>query len=129
MTQKEQELAEKCLAYLNEEWMARYNRIKTLKELALQAPHMVGEIIKWQEVKRKKVGGTYFNPIYEDMPPVEKRAVLRAIEASVKNYSKLDVYYKYEFATVRKDGELAQNNVYPHTDYEWTGEYYEPKTD
>ena len=128
MTQKEQELAEKCLAYLNEEQMARYNRVKTLKELALQAPHKVGEIIKWKEVKRKKVGGTYFNPIYEDIP-VEKSAVLRAIEASVTNYSKLNVHYKYEFATVRKDGELTQNKVYPRTDYEWTGEYYEPKTE
>lgn len=130
MTQKEQELVEKYVAFKKAEDDARRNGMETLRVLSKLAPHKVGEIIKWQEVKRKRVGGSVWNPIYKDLPPVEKTAVLSRVTATVMLFSENDLYYKYEFRSIKKDGCLSQNNTHPCSDYEWTGEMYnEPKTE
>jgi hypothetical protein len=130
MTQKEQELVDKYVAFKKTEDEARRNGMETLRELATLAPHKVGEIIKWQEVKRERVGGRPWNPIYKDLPPVEKTAVLSRVTANVMLFGENDIYYKYEFNSIKKDGCLSQNNTRPQCDYEWTGEMYnEPKTE
>ena len=130
MTQKEQELVDKYVAFKKAEDEACRNAMETRRELSKLAPHKVGEIIKWQEVKRERVGGSLWKPIYKDLPPVEKTAVLSRVTANVMLFGENALYYKYEFRSIKKDGFLSQNNARPFSDYEWTGEMYnEPKTE
>lgn len=124
MTEKERELAEKYLAFKQAEKEALMNANKTQKKLSTLAPHKIGEIIKWHEVKRKRVGGSWMNPIYEDIDCGERQGVLRGVEALVYDYKGIEVHYRYEFAAVKKDGGVSANNVRPVENYEWTGEIH-----
>lgn len=124
MTEKERELAEKYLAFKQAEKEALMNANKTRNELSSLAPHKIGEIIKWREIKHKRVGGTWIKPIYEDIDCGERQGVLRRVEVLIENYKEIDVYYRYEFAAIKKDGGVSANNVYPRKDYEWTGEIH-----
>lgn len=124
MTEKERELAEKYLNYKLAEREASMNANKVRFELRELAPHKVGEIIKWHEVKMKRVGGTPWNPIYKEVDCGEKQGVLRRVEAIVSDYKEVEVYYRYEFAAIKKDGSVSANNVRPVEGYEWTGEIH-----
>lgn len=123
MTDKERELAEKYLGFKLAEKMALMNACKVKKELKSLAPHKIGEIIKWREIKQKRVGGTPWNPIYEDIDCGEKYAVLKYVEAVVSEYD-VDVFYRYEFGAITKDGGVSKNNTRPTDNYEWTGQIH-----
>ena len=125
MTEKEKELAEKYLDYKYAEKEALMNACRVRKELQECAPHKIGEIIKWHEVKQKRVGGTPWNPIFEEVDCGEQRAVLNHIEVIVTDYKEVEVYYRYEFSLIKKDGGISKNNVHPRCDYEWTGEMFD----
>lgn len=126
MTDKEKELAEKYLAYKLEEREAGRKELEVQNELSQLAPHKVGEIVKWTEVKQKRVGGTFWKPVYQDLPPVERRAVLTFVKAYVDRWRdcSVDLIYKYTFKPIKKDGGISQNGTYPNRDYEWTGEIH-----
>ena len=125
MTEKEKELAEKYLDYKYAEKEALKNACRVQKELRECAPHKIGEIIKWHEVKEKRVGGTPWKPIFKEVDCGEKQGVLRRVEAIVSDYKEVEVYYRYEFAAIKKDGSVSANNVRPVEGYEWTGEMFD----
>ena len=126
MTQKEKILVDRYLDYEKTEEEARRNRLNTLKELALLAPHKIGEIIKWTEHKRKNTG-SLFHPNYVDLPSVEKKAVVVHVEADIWQWKDDEptLHYKYDFKPFKKDGGISSNMCYPNKDIiEWTGEIY-----
>ena len=128
MTQQEKELVEKYLIFKKAEEDARRHRLDTLNELSAIAPHKVGEVVKWTEQKTKNVG-TWLNPKYEDLPPVEKKAVVTCVTADVWCFMtdrEPSLHYKHEFKPIKKDGTISQNQCYPNMDaIEWTGEMYD----
>ena len=126
MTQKEKELSEKYLGFKEAEDIARKNGIQVLRELSALAPHKVGEIIKWTEEKRKLVSGTIWRPVYEKLPPIEKKAVLTVVKASVHKWldNNVSIRYEYQFSLIKKDGSVNQNGCHPNN-YEWTGEVHD----
>ena len=126
MTQEEKILVDKYLEHKKVEEEAKRNRLNTLKELAALAPHKVGEIVKWTEYKTKNLG-TWLNPNYVDLPPVEKTAVVTRVTADVWQWKDEEpsLYYKYEFSPTKKNGGVSSNQCYPNKDaIEWTGEIY-----
>lgn len=55
-----------------------------LKQLEAFYPHKVGEIIRWTEKgRKKKVGGSIWHPVYEQLPDKEHLAVLTLIKPSI----------------------------------------------
>lgn len=128
MKQEEKILVDKYFDCKKAEEEAKRNRLNALKELAALAPHKVGEVIKWTEYKRKNVG-TWINPKSEDLPPVEKKAVVTSVTADVWCFMtdiEPSLHYKYEFSPIKKDGGVSLNQCYPNKDaIEWTGEVYD----
>ena len=124
MTEKEKELAEKYLGFKLAEKTASINARKVTEELKSLAPHKIGEIIKWHEVKQKRVGGAPWNPIFEYIDCGEKYAVLKNIVAFVSDYNG-GVYYRYDFGAITKNGGVSKHNTRPTTNYEWTGQIHE----
>lgn len=127
MTQEEKILVDKYLDFKKTEEEAERNRLNTLKELAALAPHKVGEIVKWNESQIKNLGSS-LHPNYVTLPPVEKKAVVTGVEASVWKWKDNDVTlnYRYEFRPIKKDGVVSVNQCYPNKDIiEWTGEFYD----
>ena len=124
MTDREDVLVRTIKAY-REKQSEVAKRIKEAKaELAKLAPHKVGEIVKWVvKGRQKRVGGTIWNPKFEQQPDKEVVAVLTKVEADVYG---LDLHYHYEFKPLKKDGGVSQNSVYPHgLELEWTGDVHE----
>lgn len=126
MTDKEKELVNKYLDFKKVEREAKTNASNVLKELSLLAPRHVGEIIKWTETKRFRVGGTSYNPIYKNLPPVEKKAVLSSVKAIIWDFinGAVSLRYDYVFSPIKKDGTISQQTCNPPSHFEWTGETY-----
>lgn len=127
MTDKEDKLIRTIKAYRQQQSEAA-KRIKEAKaELAKLAPHKVGEIVKWVvKGRQKRVGGSIWNPKYEQLPDKEVVAVLTKVEAEVDYIYALGLHYHYEFKPLKKDGGVSLNLVYPHgLELEWTGEIHE----
>lgn len=127
MTQEEKILVDEYLVFKKAEEEARSNRLNVLKELAVLAPHKVGEVVKWIERKRKNLGN-FWNPNFVDLPPVDKKAVVTRVEADVWKWKDGDatLTYKYEFRLIKKDGGVSLNLCFPNKDIiEWTGEIYD----
>lgn len=126
MTEKENALVSMYLSYKKDEEKARKGYNDTLKELAGLAPHKVGDVIKWVEYRKKRVGGTFYNPIYQDLPPIVRKAVVICVHASVWQWKdkEPDLKYNYDFIPIKKDGGVSQNQCYP-SNYEWTDEVYD----
>ena len=126
MTDKEKELSEKYLAFKDAEQEARTKALEVQKELSQLSPHKVGEIVKWTEVNRKRVGGTFWKPVYQDLPPVERKAVLTFVKAYVDRWNDgtIALSHRYEFKPIKKDGGISQQHTHPNYGYEWTGEIH-----
>lgn len=126
MTDREDVLVRTIKAYREQQSEAA-KRIKEAKaELVLLAPHKVGEIVKWVEKGRqKRVGGTFWHPKYEQQLDKEVVAVLTKVEAEINTTFDREPRYYYEFKTIKKDGGVSQNSVYPRGELEWTGEIHE----
>lgn len=123
MTDKEKELAER---WLECERVAREKKTEAydvLMELTALAPHKLGEVIRWEEKVRRNIG-TWLNPKYEQLPPVEKTAVAVSVRPVVETFNGLNVYYKYEFKDIKKDGGVSKMHAYPRDGYEWTGDIH-----
>lgn len=125
MNNREKILVDKFVGYKEIELRAAENAQNVLNELAMLAPHNVGEIVKWIEERRKNVG-SFFHPHYVTMPPVEKKAVLTSVKAKVNIWTKGEVTlrYDYTFRLIKKDGTICQQICHPHSDYEWTNEVH-----
>lgn len=103
------------------------SQIDVLKQLKAFYPHKEGEIVKWTEKGRKKrVGGSIWHPVYEQLPDKEHLAVLTDIKPSIWLWQdKPDLTYHMEFNEIRKDGELSKNHCYVDKDnMQWTGEIF-----
>ena len=127
MRQEEKILVDKYLDFEKAEKEAKRNRLNTLKELAVLAPHKVGEIVKWTESQIKNLGSSW-HPNFVTLPPIERKAVVSNVEASVWQWKNNDVTlnYRYEFKPIKKDGGVSANNCHPNKDIiEWTGEFYD----
>ena len=118
-----EELIEKYLTCKEAQKKAIEEAQDVLNQLGELAPHKKGEIVRWVERKTKKIGTTW-NYRIEDLGEVEKKAVVRKVITDVWTWGKPDVRYTYEFASIKKDGTLADVNTYPKSGYEWTGEYF-----
>ena len=125
----EEELARKYLEYKDKEKEARRNANNTLDELAKLVPHKLGEIITWTETGRKRnVGGSFWHPKYEDLPDKDFKAVLTKVvpivNRSFRDSSKVELYYKYHFKAIKKEGGISAYETYPNGNYTWTGEIH-----
>ena len=99
-----------------------------LKELTTFVEHKVGEIVKWTETgRRKRVGGSMWHPVYEDLPAKEHEAVLTKLSASIWVWTDNNpsLSYEYEFCPIKADGGVSKNRCYPNKDkIIWTGEIH-----
>lgn len=126
MTDKEEKLVRTIKAYREQQSEAAKRIKKAKDELALLAPHKVGEIVKWVEKGRqRRVGGTIWHPKFEQQPDKEVVAVLTKVEAEINTTFDREPRYYYKFKPLKKDGGISQNSVYPRGELEWTGEIYE----
>lgn len=127
MTDKEKILAEKYLQLKEKQKKMGEKADCVLEMLKREAPHKVGEIVRWVEPKYQKNTGSRWYPNYVEVPEKVHEAVLYDIRISVCNYDNIHITYSYEFRPLKKDGGISQNVTYPRFDYEWTGKTYKPK--
>jgi len=127
MTDREDVLVRTIIAYREQQAEAAKRICEAKKELALLAPHKVGEIAKWVvKGRQKRIGGSIWHPVYEQQPDKEVVVVLTKVEAEVDSICGHNLYYHYNFKPLKKDGGISQNQVYPRAEHvEWTGEIYE----
>lgn len=127
MTNEEKVLIDKYLGLKEAERETFKKSLDVLKELSALAPHKVGEIIKWTENKVRRVGGSDWRPVYKELPPVERKAVLKTVKADIYIWHTTGGYdfkYIYEFYPIKKDGTISQQSCHPNSNYEWTDETY-----
>ena len=95
------------------------------KKLMEQAPHKVGDVIKWTETGRKRNVGTTWTPNYVKIADSERTAVVFRVCPHVWVYEgKLQSFrYDYVFHVLKKDGSIGVNQVYVPQGYELTGEH------
>lgn len=127
MTDKEKTLAEKYLQLKEKQKKMGEKADCVLEMLKKEAPHKVGEIIRWVTPKYQKNIGSRWYPNYVEVPEKVNEAVLYNICVTVSNYENIRVTYSYEFHPLKKDGGINQNPIYPRNDYDWTGKMYKPK--
>lgn len=101
------------------------NEIKA--KLIQQAPHKVGDVVKWTETGRKKNVGTWLNPKMIDLKDCERKAIVRKVRADIWVFKKelRSFDYSYEFVALKKDGTIGVNCLYVPEGYEWTGEHFD----
>lgn len=102
------------------------NEQKAIQEkLIEQAPHKVGDVVKWTEKHRERNVGTTWNPKYVKIADSERTAVVVKVRPNVWVYEgKLQSFgYDYVFHVLKKDGSIGVNQVYVPQGYEWTGEH------
>ena len=94
-------------------------------EIAEQAPHKVGDIIKWTEKGHKKNVGTTWNPKFVDVSDRERKAAVNRVIPCIyfQNGQLMSFKYDYEFVALKKDGTASKNSVYVFSTYEWTDEH------
>lgn len=127
MTDREDVLVRTIKAYREQQSEAAKHIKEAKAELVKLAPHKVGEIVKWViKGRQKRVGGSIWNPKYEQQPDKEVVAVLTKVMADVDSIYGLGLHYHYEFNPLKKDGGIGQNSVYPRGfELEWTGDVHE----
>lgn len=126
---EEEKLAKLYLEYKEKEEEARRNANNTLDELAKLVPHKLGEIITWTETGRRQNTGSFWNPSYKELPDKSMKAVyVRVVPIVHRDYhdeNKIEVYFKYHFKAIKKDGGISAYETMPTKDYTWTGEIHE----
>lgn len=126
MTDKEKTLAEKYLQLKEKQKKMGEKADYVLEMLKREAPHKVGEIVRWVTPEYQENIGSRWHPNYVYVPEKVNEAVLYNIRVSVYDIENLRIMYSYEFRPLKKDGGISQNTTYPRN-YEWTGEMYKPK--
>ena len=99
-------------------------RIKEAKtELTKLAPHKVGEIVNIVVKGKNKNVGTMWKPNFVVLPDKQVEAVLTNIEAEVGSYENINLYYRYTFKPIKKDGGISQHAISPRgkDTVEWNG--------
>lgn len=100
-------------------------RKRLLSAISEQAPHKVGDVVKWVESGRTRNVGTWHEPKTIKLADSERKAVVRRVSPwMVIMDGKLHSFgYEYSFVVLKKDGSIGVNEVYVNGQYEWTGEH------
>lgn len=125
MTDKEKTLAEKYLRLKEKQKKIGEEADSVLEMLKMEAPHKVGEIIRWITPKYTKNTGSRWHPNLVEIPEKVNEAVLCDIRVIITTYNNIRIDYNYDFRPLKKDGGISQNATYPRNTYEWTGKKYE----
>lgn len=100
-------------------------RKRILRELSEQAPHKVGDVVKWVETGRTRNVGTWHEPKTIKLADSERKAVVKKVSPwIVVEDGKVATFgYQYTFVVLKKDGFIGVNEVYVSGPCDWTGEY------
>jgi len=122
----ERELVERFVANANEIKKLNDAQVSIRAKLVEQAPHKVGDVVKWTETDRKQNVGSFWFPEYKDLPDRERKAVVTRVHPDIyvsQSGELLGFRYNYDFALIKKDGTIGVNSVYVPEGCEWTGEH------
>lgn len=126
MNDVERELVTKFVANANEIKKLTDAQTSIRAKLVEQAPHKVGDVVKWTETDRKQNVGSFWHPKYKSLPDRERKAIVTRVHPNIyvsQPGELLDFRYDYDFALIKKDGTIGVNSVYVPNGYEWTGEH------